>query len=213
MQERFDLDSGLAVKLTKRIPSAAGLGGGSSDAAAAVLACNRLFRLGLDFEAMARLGAEIGSDVPFFFSGGQALVQGRGELVRQVLFPFDYQLVLVTPRLAIATAEAYASLKRGLTISGTPVTFRSDWDRREVVEHLRMSGNDFEESLFESHSVLGRIRSALLEAGALLVRLSGSGPTLFGLFERVSQTGQQKVYNTRQWRSFAVRPIGLPREP
>ena len=213
MTSRFELDGGLAVRLTKRIPSAAGLGGGSSDAAATILACNRLFRLRLSFEKMARIGASVGSDVPFFFSGGQALVQGRGEIVRDVSFPFDYQLVLATPPLAIGTAQAYASLKRGLTNPKAAFTFRSGWDHRDVVEYLRVSGNDFEEALCESHPVLGRIKSALLEAGALLVRLSGSGPTLFGVFGQLAQIEEQKVYNNRQWRSIAVRPIGLPREP
>ncbi|MBU0984586.1 MAG: 4-(cytidine 5'-diphospho)-2-C-methyl-D-erythritol kinase, partial [candidate division Zixibacteria bacterium] len=122
MRDRFDLQDGLEVDLEKNIPVAAGLAGGSADAAATILACSVLFDLQLEYTDMALLGQEIGSDVPFFFSRGQALVTGRGEQITATNFPTDYWLVLVTPNLHISTAESYARLRTGLTKSRVPFT-------------------------------------------------------------------------------------------
>jgi len=218
MNEHFGLDRGLDILLKKNIPVAAGLGGGSSDAAATLLAINRLYELGLEFSELAKLSLEIGSDLPFFFSSGQAIVSGRGEIVEERIFPTEYQLLLVTPQLAVSTSEAYSRLKMNLTNPGPPPTFSNDRNEGVFFASLRMSGNDFERTQFEFFPVLGRIMDVLIEAGASLVRMSGSGPTMFGIMD--SELSQEKfgIFNQKDlescedWKSYIVKPITLPKE-
>jgi len=210
MRGRFDLRQGLEISLEKKIPVAAGLAGGSSDAAATLKACNLLFQLGLSQSELSLLGLEIGSDLPFFFSSGQALVKGRGDIISEVDFPTDYVLVLVTPPLGISTAEAYAALKRGLTTSTIEYNLHNCRTVEEFVSSLISSGNDFEEVLSGSLSVLDRIRQMLLGNGALLTRMSGSGPTLFGVFSTKPEIKERMILNQGEWLIHTVKPISLP---
>ena len=207
MQTRFDRVGGLKIRLTKQIPVAAGLGGGSSDAAATIVAVNLLYGLGLTCPQMAALGAEIGSDVPFFFSGGQALVSGRGESVESISLPTDYAILLVCPDLAVSTAEAYAALKRSLTDKQISFKLRCCRSAQELVCSLRLSGNDFERLQAECHPVLDDIRDRLLAGGAMLARMSGSGPTMFGVFEKAVAANMREEMQQWSRRCFVVKPL------
>ncbi|MDH3891152.1 MAG: 4-(cytidine 5'-diphospho)-2-C-methyl-D-erythritol kinase [candidate division Zixibacteria bacterium] len=210
MRDEFDLSRGLHVRLDKHIPIAAGLGGGSADGAATLLACNTLFDLGLTQDQISQLALKIGSDLPFFFSAGQAMIGGRGEKVKTTHLPTDYHLVLVKPALEVSTAEAYALLKRDLTKPNDQYTLPPCRDVKSLVEALRLTGNDFEDVLGAFCPELGQIRDMLLNAGAVLARLSGSGPTVFGLFEGAPETGQKVKLNGGNWQLFAVKPITWP---
>jgi 4-diphosphocytidyl-2-C-methyl-D-erythritol kinase len=215
MQQRFGLSDGLDITLEKNIPIAAGLAGGSTDAAATISACNILFGLGLGTVAMAELGLQIGSDVPFFFSRGQALVTGRGEKITEVSLPVDYWMELVTPDVMVSTAEAYRSLSLGLTTNRNPVTFRSCKELQGLVDFLKDIGNDFEETQLKAYPQLSRIKDELSDRGAVLTRMSGSGPTVFGIYTE-TQDEKSKRFLSRddssigKWQATAVRPIVLP---
>jgi 4-diphosphocytidyl-2-C-methyl-D-erythritol kinase len=212
LKQRFGLNKGLSVRLEKRIPVAAGLGGGSSNAAATILACNLLFDLNLSYPQMSAIALQIGSDIPFFFSRGQALVSGRGEKVVDTNFPIEYKMVLVCAKIAIATNAAYAALKMDLTRAKSPFKLKGSERLDEFVESLRLSGNDFEEIQFRAYPELGRMREFLLKQGALMARMSGSGPTMFGIFRDTSQIEVIKPFNGRDWRLYTVVPISLPRQ-
>lgn len=208
MKQRFGFAGGLEVELDKQIPVAAGLAGGSTDAAACIYAVNELYRLGLQRPAMAALGAEIGSDVPFFFSSGQALVRGRGELIEEVELPLDYWVVLVTPPVTISTAAAYRSLGMSLTNPKNPFNLPRCETVGELVNALSLSANDFEEGPLLSSEGHQKIKKGLLGCGAELARLSGSGPTVFGLFS--SPPSEECIGNAGAWHVITVRPIALP---
>lgn len=207
MKERFALDRGLVVKLEKRIPVSAGLGGGSSDGAAALLACNLLFNLGLRSPQMAELSLALGSDLPFFFSSGQALVSGRGEVVEETSWPTDYRMVLISPDIALSTSDSYAALKRGLTSSKSPFNLHGCGTFEDLIGSLRLAGNDFEEVHLHSFPELDRIKDELLKHGALLARMTGSGPTIFGVFKQAPRTGADEMFNRGDWRVHKVEPI------
>ena len=207
MRRSFNLPRGLHIKLDKQIPIAAGLGGGSADGAATIIACNLLFDLNLSQARMARLALGVGSDLPFFFSGGQALVGGRGEMIKPTDFPTNYTLVLVTPGQPVSTAEAYDLLKMDLTRPKVPFTLPPCRDVNEFIAALLMTGNDFEDVLGASYPDSGRIRDVLLQAGAVLTRLSGSGPTMFGLFVDAPELGRDATCGRDCWRLFTVKPI------
>lgn len=210
VQETYGIDQGIEVELEKNIPIAAGLGGGSSDAAAALMACNLMFSLGLDRKSLAALGLRLGSDIPFFFGTGQALVTGRGEIVEDRELPVDYWLVLVNPGVQVSTARSYASLKRGLTEVKKGLNF-DDWRTRdEFMVFLSLSRNDFEEfhlGFFPAHK---KIRDGLIKSGAKLVRMSGTGSTFFGVFDRYPGAEVNGNSVGDNWQSYTVRPITLP---
>ena len=174
---------GVEVELEKDIPAARGLGGGSSDAAAAMVGLLRLVGVRLSAEEIARLGAQTGADVPYFFYGGRALGVGRGDDVYPLQDATPAWVVLVSPPFVIPTRQAYRwaagreklTLRRGAAIIGS---------RRLPPDALWAAGNDFEAVVFPRFPELARIKRALLRAGARRAGLSGSGSTVFGLFSR-----------------------------
>ena len=210
MKGSFGLEGGLKVELEKNIPIAAGLGGGSADGAATILACRTLFNLPLKEDEMAALSAEIGSDLPFFFSSGQAHVTGRGEIIENVELPTDYWMVLLTPPIAVSTAEAYAALRLPLTRSVSPRTFRGWKVPSDFLNWLSNSGNDFEPVQTTAFEQLRKAKSDLVDNGALLVRMSGSGPTVFGIYCNAPDITGDRVLGRCDWNAVVVRPIRLP---
>lgn len=212
MADTFDLPGGLKVELEKNIPMAAGLGGGSSDAASTIFAVDQLFELSLSTDEMMAVGAEIGSDIPFFFSSGQAIVRGRGEIISEVKIPDNYTLVLVNPGYAVSTPESYAALKRGLTKSKNPFNLAQCRSLDDLVLSLLQTGNDFEEVHLKFFPDLRRIKEGLSQLGARVVRLSGSGPTVYGLFTLAPDIKDIKSFDCeRDWHVYTVTPITLRR--
>jgi 4-diphosphocytidyl-2-C-methyl-D-erythritol kinase len=172
----------LFVYLRKRIPMGAGLGGGSSDAAAVLLALNALTGRPLPVERLCEVGAGLGSDVPFFLLGGAAVGIGRGtELFPLPERPAQFGL-LAAPDVAVSTAEAYRALSPRLTTKSQEnkiFSFQSlVWDRGVS----GASCNDFEAVVFERHRMLARLKKRMLDAGASAALMSGSGSAIFGLF-------------------------------
>jgi 4-diphosphocytidyl-2-C-methyl-D-erythritol kinase len=169
---------GLRVRIWKHIPVAAGLGGGSSDAAACIKALNRLFGLGLSRAEMEEIGLRIGSDVPFFFGRGQAEVTGRGENVRDLDFPLDYRVLLATPPLAIRAAEAYEKVSLDLTNPFAGISLSHWRQAREFFCAISGPENDLEKALCSFYPILEKIRVKLEGTGADIVRLSGKDGTV-----------------------------------
>ena len=209
MSSEFPAVTGLIAELEKNIPIGAGLAGGSSDAAAAILACNLLFDLQLSRDQMSDLGARIGSDLPFFFGQGQALVTGRGEVIRDVDLPTDYWIALVTPPFEVSTAQSYAGLDLGLTVGREPFSLLTCRTADELIGSLALAGNDFEANHLVSYPEIRKVRDWLLARRALLARMSGSGPTVFGIYLAAPEMEQDNVEGWGDWRLHTVRPITL----
>lgn len=181
------LDQRARIRLTKRIPAGAGLGGGSSDAAATLRALNALHGEPLDGDALMRIGAALGSDVPFFLSGSPTtLAWGRGDRLLPIRPPPAAPALVVAPQFASATAGAYAALAQRR--ANEPV--RPTCGLVELRELKSWNGiaavaeNDFEPVLFELHANLASIKESLLASGAKIALLAGSGSALFGIFAR-----------------------------
>jgi 4-diphosphocytidyl-2-C-methyl-D-erythritol kinase len=172
---------GLACELRKSIPVSAGLGGGSADCAAALTGAARL--LGADVSALPRIGAELGADVPFFFVGGTALVTGVGADVSALPDIPPCFLVVVKPPFAVSTAEAFALLD-GAKIRNRPDTERLLAGIRagDVREVCRGMGNALESVTAARFPVIGELKAKLMERGAMGASMSGSGPSVFGVF-------------------------------
>ncbi len=176
---------GIEIDLLKRIPMGAGLGGGSSDAAATIIGLNRLLQLGWTEARMAEVGQSLGSDVPFFLYAPTAIVSGRGETVRPTTIQGTRWAVLVNPGFGVETKWAYNELAstRGGVRSLTPLHQDIDHQQRLAWSQLSAAAeNDFESPVFAAHGVLREIKQTLLDHGAGMALLSGSGATVFGLF-------------------------------
>ncbi len=191
LMERTKMRGAVSVVLEKRIPAGAGLGGGSSDAAAVLLALPVLAGVNLELDELAELAGELGSDVPFFLYGGTALGLGRGTELYPLPEPPAFRGIVVAPGIPIATAEAYQALKRELTSAlQSPMinNFRAlSWLLRRGMSRQEWSAfgdNDFEEFAFRRYPPLAAIRRKLSKAGARPVMLSGSGSAIFGIFPR-----------------------------
>lgn len=179
MRERYGI-GGATITLDKRIPFGAGLGGGSADGTAVILALNSIFSLNLTIRELIDLAAKLGSDTPFFVSNTPQLCEGRGEILSPIELDLsDLWIVIVKPDVNISTREAYA----GVT-PATPATPLIERIKAPIGEWQQTIKNDFEYSIFPSHPSLAAIKQQLMAAGAVYAAMSGSGSALFGLFEQ-----------------------------
>ena len=175
---------GVEVVIEKRIPMAAGLGGGSSDAAAVLRVLNRAWEAGLSSRELREIGATLGSDVPFFVrQKGTAVVSGRGESVRYVPWSADVVYVLVCPGFQVHTGWAFANYKKTLTGHGEYDNFINSVKDLPVSDFWGRIENDFLPLIVQSYPETRDILSRLTDAGALIASMSGSGSTLYGVFE------------------------------
>lgn len=177
MQRRFGAGEAL-IRLHKRVPFGAGLGGGSSDAAAVIVAADRLFGLGLSESEMLSAAAELGSDVPFFIRNTPQLCCGRGEIMSPIGLPLDgHCLVLLKPEEGVSTAEAYAGVR-----PAEPQVPLSQALALPVEEWNGKVANDFEPHVFAAHPTIAALKRLLLESGAEYASMSGSGSAVYGIF-------------------------------
>lgn len=178
MQSSYDVGQ-VAITLHKMIPFGAGLGGGSADGTAVIIALNEIFSLGLTEQELIALAAELGSDTAFFVRNTPQLCQGRGE----VMTPIDIDLagryiVLIKPEESVSTREAYAGVKPKM-----PARELSERVAEPIEKWQGSVKNDFEESVFKAHPALMKIKEQMIESGALYAAMSGSGSTIYGIFE------------------------------
>ena len=172
----------ITIDLRKRVPSEAGLGGGSANAAMTLLALNKLWKLGLDLATLTRIAARLGADVPYFLGGGTALGLGRGDDIYPLADLPPVHVVILRPGFGVATSDAYqwfdGELRRVMR-EPAPRPIPAGWPPWSAT--LK---NDLEAPVVRHHPAIGRIRQSLLDAGAAFAAMSGSGSAVFGLFER-----------------------------
>lgn len=174
---------GVKINLRKNIPISAGLGGGSSDAAYTLLGLNTLWDLSLNNRELSSIGLEIGSDVPFFLNGPSAFVEGRGEKVTPLKINSSIVFLLVKPPVSVSTAWAYENISE-LTKGTIDIKlFCQALKKRDFACLSSMLNNDLERAVVKRYPIVGEIKESLLKRGAVISAMSGSGPTVFGVFE------------------------------
>lgn len=167
------------IRLEKRVPFGAGLGGGSSDATAVILALNKLYEIGLNEQSLIEVAAMIGSDTAFFVRNTPQLCTGRGEKMKPIELPLQGKyLAIVKPEEGVSTKEAYAGVK-----PAAPEVRLSDALQRPIEEWQGVVKNDFEPHIFAAHPAIAELKKMMLDAGAVYASMSGSGSTVFGIFE------------------------------
>ena len=205
------VDRGVRIRLDKRIPIAAGLGGGSADAAAVLLGLNRLWSLRWPVARLAEVAETLGMDVPFFLKGGVALGTGRGERLT-ALTGMPLALVLVNPGTPLSTAAVYGRVAPSMYSDGTRArTVIAALETRKPARLAASLYNGLEAAATGLSPELERMRAALLAAGALGAVMSGSGPTVFGVARSFEQARQIRARLARgSWSCWAVRTISGP---
>ncbi|MDD2366835.1 MAG: 4-(cytidine 5'-diphospho)-2-C-methyl-D-erythritol kinase [Desulfuromonadaceae bacterium] len=171
--------TGVTIEITKNIPVAAGLGGGSSDAAAVLMGLNDLLNLNISDQKLMEIGVNIGADVPFFIFKKAAIAEGIGEKLTELPEMPHCWILLVNPAIHVSTAWVYKSLQ--LTNRGKLNRLPEFFDSIEQV--ISILSNDLESVTVEKFPVIAEIKSLLLESGASGSMMSGSGPTVFGIFD------------------------------
>lgn len=201
------------IHLEKRIPVGAGLGGGSADAAATLRALNRLQGMPFGEDILRQMAARLGSDVPFLIAGGTALVRGRGEVFEPLQWKGSVWYVLVYPEVAIRTAWAYQQLSPSLTTDTPYVRFINSLSggcvyRDALIEVLE---NDFQPVVERVYPIVADLRSYLDLAGARASSMSGSGSTVYGIFDDRNAAEQvQRALQAKGYRSFLCQPSPSP---
>ncbi|MDF2961896.1 MAG: ispE [Paenibacillus sp.] len=194
IKERYDVKQGVYIHLDKKIPVAAGLAGGSSDAAATLRGLNRLWQLNIPTQELQRLGAELGSDVPFCVTGGTAIARGRGEKLEPIEAPPQCWVVLAKPPINVSTADIYGRL-RANNIQHHP-------SAEQVLEAIQLKrfdllcerlGNVLEEVTLDLYPEVRQLKECMVRLGAEGVLMSGSGPTVFGLVSKEAKVA--RIYN------------------
>jgi 4-diphosphocytidyl-2-C-methyl-D-erythritol kinase len=205
------INRGAHIEIEKRIPVAGGLGGGSSNAAATLIGLARLWQINIDERAMIEIAALLGSDVPFFLMGGTALGVGRGEEVYPLEDTECDYLVLANPGIAVSTAAAYEKLSR-LTRSEAARIIPFSLMAAKAIRDLPLRAqNDFEEVVLIAHAEIGRLRTQLTEAGAVRALMSGSGATVFGVFDNL-EASERAIKELRAAGIWAERAHAITRK-
>jgi 4-diphosphocytidyl-2-C-methyl-D-erythritol kinase len=227
MRERFPdrvpARAGIRYTLEKRLPAGAGLGGGSSDAAGALRLANAVWKAGLGDDALRALGAELGSDVPFFLSDATAFGESRGEALTPAPAPHPFHVVIATPRCHVDTGWAYGELSRLRTRESSRLPegrFGDAWpafkaryaaNPRDLSLYAQLR-NDFEEPVMGKHPETRDVRDALRAHAPVAAMLSGSGASVFALFtgEAAAEAAKNAV---EPWCRYAARTRFLDRLP
>ncbi len=196
IKERYQIKAGMRIEIEKRIPVAAGLGGGSTDAAATLRGLNKIWQLDLSVDELIDIGMKIGTDVPYSIVGGTAFVSGRGEEVRPIKPMPPCWVVLAKPRISVSTKTVFRALEADHLKDYQPSSrivekAIEEEDYYAMVSHL---SNALEVVTFERHPKLAQLKERMLKYGMDGVTMSGSGPTILGFSRNFSRA--KRVYNS-----------------
>jgi 4-diphosphocytidyl-2-C-methyl-D-erythritol kinase len=212
LQARFAPGKGVRIRLEKRIPVQAGLGGGSSDAAVTLISLSHLWKVSTQPQDLLEIARRLGADVPFFFRGGTARGVGTGNDLDPLRDLPDQFLLVLKPNASMATANAYRSLKARSLTSDTAKTILSSSERAAISESFDPEAlqNDFEPVVFELEPEIERAKVALIRAGAEAALLAGSGSAVFGIFDSGDAQARaiQVIELEAGWRVFPCRTVG-----
>ncbi|HXE98077.1 MAG TPA: 4-(cytidine 5'-diphospho)-2-C-methyl-D-erythritol kinase [Dongiaceae bacterium] len=198
-------DKGVSIEIIKKIPVAAGLGGGSSDAASVLMGINELFQLGLTDQKLMETGCKLGADVPFFIFKKTALAEGIGEMLTPLPEMPKCWILLVNPGIHVSTAWVYRSLQ--LTSKGDLNKLPQFYGSIEQI--VSILSNDLESVTIPAFPVIADIKSRLKNLGAVGSLMSGSGPTVFGIFESfdAAESARRELVKGTNWFGAAVETL------
>lgn len=199
MIREFGIRDGMRITLEKHIPVAAGMAGGSSNAAAVLFGMNRMFSLGLSEEELKKRGVILGADVPYCIMRGTVLAEGIGEILTPLPAMPKCYVLIAKPPLSASTKTVYEKIDReGISRHPDIDGILAGLDAGDLEKIAGSMGNVLEQVMLKEHPVLGQIKETMKEAGALNAMMSGSGPTVFGIYEnrRTAKAAAEKLKHT-----------------
>ena len=196
---------GIRIDLTKRIPVYAGLGGGSSNAAKVLSCINKLYNLRLSSQNLESIGSRLGADVPFFINGGAQLGEGIGDQLTPIKHKFNQKFLIVLPNISIETSWAYNKIKTTLDKSKNFVNLYDCLKKKEI--SFENFDNDFEKIIIPAYPEIGNLISIIRENNARLSSLSGTGSTVFGIFDDEATAKVAKSAIPKRHKTLIVDPI------
>lgn len=209
LKERFAIKQGCKIEISKKIPVAAGLAGGSSDCAATLRGLNELWQLGLSLDELATIGAEIGSDVAFCVYGGTAVATGRGEIVKPISSPAPAWVILAKPSIGVSTADIYEQIDVSTCFHPNVEAMIQAIETQNYKDMCHQLGNSLEDVTLKLYPKVAKIKEKMKQLGADGVLMSGSGPTVFGLTQY--DTKMRRIVNGLRGfckNVYAVRLLG-----
>jgi 4-diphosphocytidyl-2-C-methyl-D-erythritol kinase len=192
------------VELEKNIPIGAGMGGGSSDGAAILLALNRLFELNLAKQKLGELALKIGSDVPYFIDPKPCFAISRGEVIQKLKYNIPFPILIVNPGIHISTKWAYENIspnKPRYHLFNLPLIQPNKFE-----ELKQLVNNDFEEVVFKKYSEIQRIKDSLYNSEAIFALMTGSGSTVFGIFKNIELAQKAEAKFMKRYFTFINKP-------
>ena len=204
MSSIYDI-GGISIKLDKQVPAGRGLGGGSSNAAAVLKGVRELYDLKVSNEELESIGLKLGADVPFFINGGTQIGDGIGDLLTVFQTPVQGAYLLVIPDIHIDTAWAYAEVKKILDKPREATNF-SGFIQDDTI-HFELFENDFEAIIVPAYPEIGQIKKTLRAFGARYTSLSGSGSTVFGIFDEDAAAKMAESHFSSKYHTVVSHPI------
>ena len=207
MKKKFDID-GVDIDLTKNIPKGSGLGGGSSNAASIMKGIRELYSLNISDKELEDIASQIGADVPFFIRGSIQLGEGIGDRLTPLKINISGKYLIIIPDTEIDTSWAYSKFKNDLDSSILPINFASLSNEKTIsLDKLQFFENDFESIVVPTYPEIGKIKKALHALGAGFASLSGSGSTVFGIFNDDLSLDKASSYFSPKYKTFIANPL------
>ena len=207
MKKKFNID-GVDIDLTKNIPKGSGLGGGSSNAASIMKGIRELYSLNISDKELEDIASQIGADVPFFIRGSIQLGEGIGDRLTPLKINISGKYLIIIPDTEIDTSWAYSKFKNDLDSSILPINFASLSNEKSIsLDRLKFFENDFESIIVPTYPEIGKIKEALHAFGAGFASLSGSGSTVFGIFNDDVSLDKALSYFSPKYKTFIANPL------
>ena len=207
IKKEFSALKGVNIHVDKNIPMGAGLGGGSSNAASTIIGINNLYDIGLTKDQLINISEHIGADVPFFIKGGIQHGKGVGNKLTSLKIKLPYTVLLVFPNCKINTRWAYLQIRNKLEIPTKAVNF-ADLIGKEKIP-FQLFENDFEKIVFSTYPEIGVIKRKLLDCNARFASLSGSGSTVFGLFNDEADATSAQLLFSESNKAIITQPLSI----
>ena len=207
IKDLYDI-GGVDINLVKNISKGSGLGSGSSNAAAVMKGLRKIFNLKVTDTELEKIGEEIGADVPFFIRGATQIGEGIGEKLSDIKYTIDGSFLIITPNISIDTKWAYSQIKNVLDNAASSTKFSDLFCGKAIsLDTLKFFENDFESVVFPTYPEIGAIKSELIALGAKFASLSGSGSTVFGIFDDNAKINKAFSHFSPMHKTHVAHPV------
>jgi 4-diphosphocytidyl-2-C-methyl-D-erythritol kinase len=198
---------GLSVHIAKQIPPGTGLGAGSSNGATLLKAIKKIYNLNISNTELEKLSSQFSADAPFFINGKTQKGSGKGDVLENISRPFEGKFLMVLPNFSISTKWAFDKLKNQLKKIDNDNSFESVFYTKKSINSVKFFENDFERIVIPTYPEIGKIKTGLTEFGAIFSSLSGTGSTVFGVFNDETSAKEAELFFRNKYQTYLTNPI------